>query len=265
MEYSIGQVAKAAGTTSRALRHYDSLGLLPPSRVARNGYRYYDDRSLVRLQRVLLLRELGLGLDDIASVLAAQDANAAERSAAETEVLTAHLELLRQEQHRITTQIQSLERTIVALGHTQEKGRGLMEQNVFEGFDHTKHREEVERRWGASTYAKSDAWWRGLGDDGQQTMRQRVESLNADWIAAAESGVDPTSDVAQALAARHVEWLRSVPHTPASEPGGNLTGYVLGLAEMYVADERFAENYGGFDGARFVRDALQHYVSAVLS
>ena len=63
MEITIQQLAKAAGTTSRTLRHYDSVGLVSPSRIGSNGYRYYDDRSLVRLQRVLLLRELGLGLD----------------------------------------------------------------------------------------------------------------------------------------------------------------------------------------------------------
>ena len=65
MEITIQQLAKAAGTTSRTLRHYDSVGLVSPSRIGSNGYRYYDDRSLVRLQRVLLLRELGLGLDAI--------------------------------------------------------------------------------------------------------------------------------------------------------------------------------------------------------
>ena len=76
MEITIQQLAKAAGTTSRTLRHYDSVGLVSPSRIGSNGYRYYDDRSLVRLQRVLLLRELGLGLDAIGTVLAAQDAGA---------------------------------------------------------------------------------------------------------------------------------------------------------------------------------------------
>lgn len=58
MEWSIQEIARTAGTTSRTLRHYGQLGLLPPSRVGRNGYRYYDQHSLVRLQRILLLREL---------------------------------------------------------------------------------------------------------------------------------------------------------------------------------------------------------------
>ena len=60
-EWSIQQIAKLAGTTSRTLRHYDEIGLLKPSRVGSNGYRYYDGAALLQLQRILLLRELGLG------------------------------------------------------------------------------------------------------------------------------------------------------------------------------------------------------------
>ncbi|MGH9217613.1 MAG: MerR family transcriptional regulator, partial [Acidimicrobiales bacterium] len=66
VEWSIQDLARAAGTTSRTLRHYGEVGLLEPSRVGSNGYRYYDQDSLVRLQRILLLRDLGLGLPAIA-------------------------------------------------------------------------------------------------------------------------------------------------------------------------------------------------------
>ena len=69
-EWSIQQIAKLAGTTSRTLRHYDDIGLLPPSSVGHNGYRHYDRDALVRLQRILLLRDLGLGLPQIGEVLA---------------------------------------------------------------------------------------------------------------------------------------------------------------------------------------------------
>ena len=69
VEWSIQQIAKLAGTTSRTLRHYGDIGLLSPSSIGRNGYRYYDQAALVRLQRILLLRDLGLGLPQIADVL----------------------------------------------------------------------------------------------------------------------------------------------------------------------------------------------------
>jgi len=123
--------------------------------------------------------------------------------------------------------------------------------------DHTQYQVEVEQRWGKRAYARSNAWWSGLSKAERQTWQVQVEQLQRDWLAAAGAeGVAPTSPEAHALARRHVDWLRGIPGTPAAEPGGDLEGYVRGLAEMYVADERFAANYGGADGASYVRDAL---------
>lgn len=62
--------------------------------------------------------------------------------------------------------------------------------------------------------------------------------------------------MAQGLARRHAQWLASIPGTPAAKPDGDARGYVLGLAEIYVTDARFAANYGGAEGAGLVRDAL---------
>jgi DNA-binding transcriptional MerR regulator len=82
MEWSIQEVARVSGTTSRTLRHYDDIGLLKPARVGSNGYRFYDPGALARLQRILLLRGLGLGLPDIRRVLDGQadDVTAFDRS-----------------------------------------------------------------------------------------------------------------------------------------------------------------------------------------
>ncbi|WP_445330596.1 MerR family transcriptional regulator [Streptomyces sp. GSL17-111] len=68
-ERPIGEEARAAGTTSRTLRHYDAIGLLPPSRTGPGGQHPYDEAALVRLQRVRLLRDLGLGPTETAKAL----------------------------------------------------------------------------------------------------------------------------------------------------------------------------------------------------
>ncbi|PVE96657.1 MULTISPECIES: MerR family transcriptional regulator [unclassified Microbacterium] len=255
-DWSIQEIARLAGTTSRTLRHYDDVGLLPPSRIATNGYRHYDGQALVRLQRILLLRELGLGLPQIAEILA--------KESEEASALQTHLALLREEQTRLARQIASVESTIDAL----RGGEELMAENMFDGFDHTRYKEEVEDRWGKKAYADSDRWWRGMTDAERADWQQRVSDLARDWIAAAESGVDPASAEAQAVARRHVEWLTGVPGTPASVPGGDVKGYVIGLGEMYVADPRFGANYatasGGTQGAEFVRDALRIYADGNL-
>jgi len=252
MEWSIQQIAKLAGTTSRTLRHYDQIGLLPATRTGANGYRYYDASALVRLQRILLLRELGLGLPQIGDVLA--------READEVRALERHRDWLEQEKERITRQIAAVENTIRA----RQKGDELMAEQMFDGFDHTQYKEEVEQRWGAEAYAAGNRWWRGMSAEERTAWQERTAQLGRDWIDAAERGIDPASDEAQQLARRHVEWLTAVPGTPAAAPGGDVKGYVTGLGEMYVADPRFAANYGGEKGAAFVRDALRVYADTRL-
>lgn len=252
MDLSIQQLAQLSGTTSRTLRHYGDIGLLAPSRIASNGYRHYDQDALVRLQRILLLRELGLGLPAIASVLAHETSPAA--------ALRTHVTLLRAEQARLVRLIVSVEKTIAA----QEKGEEIMAENMFDGFEHTQHKEEVEQRWGKDAYARSDAWWRGMDAAEKQAWKERLATLNGGWKAAASRGIATDSQVASELARRHVAWLGAIPDTPASTPGGSLKEYVLGLGAMYVADPRFAANYGGTAGATFVRDALAAYVEREL-
>ena len=141
-----------------------------------------------------------------------------------------------------------------------------MAEDMFKGFDHTQYNEEVEERWGKDAYAKGDSWWRGMSIDEKAAWKQRSQQLGEDWIAAATAGIAPDSAEAQAIAKRHVEWLTGIPGTPAAdargkrdEGSGDVKAYVTGLGEMYVADPRFAKNYGGADGAGFVRDALKVY------
>src|SRR4051812_50141473 len=69
MAWSIAQVARMSKVTSRTLRHYDEIGLLPPARVGANGYRYYEREQLLALQQILVMRELGVGLDAIAEIV----------------------------------------------------------------------------------------------------------------------------------------------------------------------------------------------------
>ncbi|MFC8920992.1 MerR family transcriptional regulator [Cellulosimicrobium sp. NPDC057127] len=263
-DWSIQEVARLAGTTSRTLRHYDAVGLLAPTRVASNGYRHYDADALVRLQRILLLRDLGLGLPAIRDALDGPDGPASSGTGtgerdAQVAALRHHLGWLRAERRRLARQIASVERTIT----TMEGGGELMADDMFDGFDHTQYEAEVTERWGADAYARGDAWWRGLSDADKQGFKDQVARLHADWTAAAEAGVDPASDEAQDLARRHVEWLGSVPGTPGAG-AAPVKEYVVGLGDMYVADERFAKNYGGVEGATFVRDALRTYADRVL-
>jgi DNA-binding transcriptional MerR regulator len=247
MDWSIQDIARIAGTTSRTLRHYGDVGLLLPSRVGSNGYRYYDEHALARLQRILMLRDLGLGIPAIAEVLEGQRDNAS--------ALLGHLQWLRQEKDRLDRQIASVESTIVKM----EGGEQLMAEEMFDGFDHTQYKEEVEERWGKRAYADSDRWWRSMSAEEKRSWQKVAADLGADWIDAAKRGVAPESDEAQALAKRHADWLGGIPGTPGGGTGTPAKEYFAGLGELYVADDRFAANYGGTAGATFVRDAMKVY------
>ncbi|GHA96512.1 MULTISPECIES: MerR family transcriptional regulator [Streptomyces] len=241
MEWSIQEIAREAGTTSRTLRHYGDLGLLAPSRTGANGYRYYDQGALVRLQRILLLRELGLPLPAIKDVLEGQrDASAALRT---------HLLLLEQEQMRIGRQIASVRTTL----HRTEEGEELMAGEVFDGFDHTVYEREVTERWGREAYAEGDRWWRGLSREERADFQGVHDAIARDYGAAREAGLDAGGEAVQHIAGRHCAWLAGTTTVTRS--------YVTGLAGMYVADPRFGKNYDRYgDGtAVFVRDALTIY------
>lgn len=71
--YTVKQVAKLSGVSVRTLHHYDEIGLLKPESVGANGYRYYGQDELLRLQQILFHRELGFPLAEIARVLDAPD------------------------------------------------------------------------------------------------------------------------------------------------------------------------------------------------
>lgn len=244
MEYSIQDVARRSGVTSRTLRHWGDAGLLAPSSVGPGGIRRYDDAALVRLQRILLLRALGLGIPAIRSVLGGE--------ADDLAALGAHLDDLRAQRALLDRRMRAVETTI----RRRKEGKAIMPEETFDGFDHTQHREEVIERWGGQSWVDSDAWWRGKTAAERAAFQDEQRMLAADWADAARRGADPADHEAQALAARHATRLAGIPGTPGY-PDGPDPAYLAGLADLYVDDPRFAVGYDG--GAEFVRDALRVY------
>ncbi|MDT0301327.1 MerR family transcriptional regulator [Streptomonospora wellingtoniae] len=66
---TVGQVAKRLEVTVRALHHWDEIGLARPSLRTTAGYRIYTADDLERLHRIVVYREIGLGLEGIRAVL----------------------------------------------------------------------------------------------------------------------------------------------------------------------------------------------------
>ncbi len=186
MSYSVGEVARLARVTVRALHHYDEIGLLRPSDRTPAGYRRYADTDLDRLQRILCYRELGFGLEEIAAILSAGDDP---------------LEHLRRQHRLLVTRIDRLTRMVATVEkamEAREMGIRLDPNEMFEvfgDFDPTEHAEEAEQRWGdtdayreshrrTSSYDKSD-WLRIQGESRQ--IEQRL-------AAALAAGLSPTPE-----------------------------------------------------------------------
>ncbi|WP_405219384.1 MerR family transcriptional regulator [Agrococcus sp. Ld7] len=242
MEWSIQRIAKLAGVSSRTLRHYDAVGILRPARTDASGMRWYDEASLVRLQRILLLRGLGVGIGTIAESL--------ER-ATDEEALTAHLVDLEREATRIQRQIRAVEQTLRA----REGGTAMTAEEALDGFDQGRYEQEVTERWGADAWQRSQQWWGGISDGDKRAFQQEHLDLAAGYAAAQAAGERPDGARVQELVERHYRW---VGHGWQRAP--ELDAFA-GLGEMYVADARFAANYGGTEGAAFVRDAIRAFVA----
>jgi MerR family transcriptional regulator, thiopeptide resistance regulator len=243
MSMSINEVARLSGVTSRTLRHYDAIGLLPPAYTATGGRRYYEQGDLFRLQRILLLRDLGLGLDAIAEVLAGQD----EQDA--VDVLARHRDWLVAERDRMETLIHTVESTMTNL----REGGEMTPEKIFEGFEENPYEDEARQRWGDKAIDDSYARMRSLSpEDRDRAMHGWTESIAA-LREVRDAGLAVDDERVQQVIQGHREWLE-LSWTPNRES-------YTGLAEMYYDDERFRQNIGQGDDelVAYLRDAMKVY------
>lgn len=221
MSWSIAQVARMSRTTSRTLRHYDAIGLLPPAYVGVNGYRYYDQAQLLRLQQILLLRELGLGLDAITGILDDQHDQAA--------ALRRHRRWLLAERDRLSRLADTVARTIEEL----EGGEDMPAEKLFDGFEVNPYEDEAVARWGQDTVDSSKERVRGwTPEQAEQAQRGWVEAL-ARVAEHQRAGADPDDPAVLDAVAAHHAWLGNF-WTPDQES-------YAGLGRLYVDDPRFQE------------------------
>jgi MerR family transcriptional regulator, thiopeptide resistance regulator len=252
MAWSIAQVARMSKVTSRTLRHYDEIGLLPPAWVGANGYRYYEQDQLLRLQQILVMRELGLGLDAIKEIVS--------ESRDRVEVLKMHRGWLLAERDRFARLAQTVTRTIEEL----EGGDNVSAKSMdhwFEGFDAAKQeelQEEARQRWGAEhvdaanakVKDKSKQWWQAEG-------RKWAEQLSA-LVGLIDAGHQPGDAEVLDVLDGHYQWISGM-WTPNRES-------YTGLGQVYADDPRFRAKFDQTDPrlAEFMRDAMAAYAQARL-
>lgn len=245
-EWPIAEVARAAGVTSRTLRHYESVGLLHPARVAANGYRFYGDAEVARLYRILSLRALEVSLPDIARALRDEQAFA--------ETVRAHLATLERARVGFDHRIVAVRRTLTAL----TEGRDMTIDDALAGVDDSRYETEVREKWGDEAWERSADRRRRLTPAQRRAEDDRGRAINAALRDAAGKGLRPADREVQELVALHHGWIANQwGRTP------DAASYT-GLGELYVADVRFAAVYGGEQNARIIRDAMAAYADAHL-
>lgn len=245
---SIAQAAKKTGVTSRTLRHYDAIGLLTPAETAHDGRRYYGEQELLRLQHILILKELGVDLTTTAQVLDAAPGDAVG-------LLKDHLAALTKERDRYARLATTVSRTIDHL----EKGTAMTTDEMFEGFAHQRYEPEARERWGDAAVESSNANWERLGPDGKREHMRIDQEIVEALGAAARIRLAPDSKEVQDVVARHFAWLTQI-WTPNAE------AYVS-LTQMYVDDERFRVHYDEVTpgAAALLRDAAAIYAAENLA
>lgn len=241
---TVGQIAKLSGLTIRTLHHYDEIGLLNPSEREDNGYRRYTDRDLERLRQILVYRELGLSLDEIASIVD-RDVDPSEALLAERLQIADRIERLRIIAGMIDTTIEAHRKGITMT--PEEK------LQVFGDFDPAEYEVEAKERWGdtdaytqsakrTSSYTKAD--WDNVNDEADGIYRRFVE-LMGDGVGADDARAAEVVDAHRAHISR---WFYEC--SPEIHAG---------LGAMYIKDARFTKNIDKHG------DGLAHYMSEAIA
>ena len=235
MKMQIKEFAELTGVSVRTLHYYDEIGLLKPSEVdAQNGYRFYDEKSLERMQEILFYRELDFSLKTIAQILSSPDYD-------KQQALTRQRKLLLAKKERLEQLINALDGL--------EKGEGFMKNNEYEKLKN-EYAEEVRQRWG-STDAYKESQQRNTD------FSQAASLLDAVFEEFAEldrSGISPDDEAAKIQVEKLQRCITDNFYTCTNE-------ILAGLGQMYAADVRFKTNIDkhGVGTAEFVSQCINSY------
>jgi MerR family transcriptional regulator, thiopeptide resistance regulator len=243
--YTVKQLSQLAGVTPRTLHHYDEIGLLKPSRVGENGYRYYGEEAVLHLQQILFYRELGLALEDIKKIMGRRDFDVLG-------ALYSHKEALQKQVTRLDRLITTVDNTIKHL-----KGTTLMsEKGLFEGFSEEQQEQyaaEAEKMYDPETVRESNRKWKAYSPAKKEAILAEGQGIYTDMIAVMPRGAD--SPEAQAIVER---WRKHMDYfwTPNLDQ-------LQAIANGYNDDPRFKANFDKMHPqlAEFMRDAVKVYVT----
>ncbi|WP_229784700.1 MerR family transcriptional regulator [Deinococcus radiotolerans] len=241
-------MAALTGVSVRLLHHYDEIGLLRPAERSDGNYRLYTPHDLARLRRVLTWRALGVPLAQVAGVLDAPPE-------LEREALRAHAARLQDSLRRAEHTLREVQARLDALDSRAEETIMNIEdvKAVFDGFDPAQYEDEARERWGdTDAYQQSAARTARYTKADWERVRAEMDGITAEYLTLMDGGVPASDERAQAVAARHRAHISGAYYDASA-------AMMRGLAQMWVADERFTKN---IDRAR---PGLAAYQSAAVT
>ena len=227
-ELTVGQVAGLVGVSVRTLHHWDEIGLVVPSARSWAGYRLYEPDDVARIHRVLVYRETGMPLAEVARVLDAPDVDATAHLARQRDLLQARIAHLTRMLRAVDTM---MERNSMGENLTPQQQAEILGAEWDPAWQ-----EEAEERWGDSDeWAQAAARKAAMTRQDWARVAEETEALETDLANAMREGVVPGSERANALAERHRASIdRWFDTTYAKQ--------VL-IARGYVANSRFTAYY----------------------
>ncbi len=245
MRLSIKKFSDLCGVSVRTLHYYDKIALLIPDYVDDgNGYRYYGERALSRMQEIMFYRELNFSLDEIARILSSPDYD-------KTAALKSQRKLLVLKRER-------LGRIIAAIDNLVE-GENTMNFRAFDNSEFEKNRNaykaEVVSRWGeTNAYMEHKTKTTDYTQSDWQDVADGINIIISEFAELRNTGAQPTDAAAAALAERLQAFITETQYTCTDE-------ILLSLADMYVGDDRFRCNIdkNGEGTAYFMSCAIKAY------
>ncbi|WP_338719577.1 MerR family transcriptional regulator [Devosia sp. XK-2] len=203
--YTVNQLARLAGISVRTLHHYDEIGLLKPAFTGENRYRYYGEEELLRLQQILIHRELDIPLAEIAAVLDAPDFD-------RLETLQRQRDRLEEQAKRYAGMIRTIDRTIARL-----KGEGTMKDaELYSGIVAPEKQAEYEAwlvdRYGSDMQKQIDRsreQMAGLSQADQTAMMEELRIIEQSLAQSMVDGLPPQATALDSMIERHRAWVGS--------------------------------------------------------
>jgi len=227
-KYTVKQLAELSGVTVRTLHHYDEIGLLKPSSRTDAGYRLYEQKDLMRLQQIMIYREMDFSLEDIKSLLDDPEYDLKE-------ALHDQKRFLLQQHERYQQLIQTIDKTLKRI---EEDDQLVTDEDLYGGFtpeQAERYNREAKEKYGEMyeisqkrVRQMTKGEWKALGAEGEAISKGMAELV----------GTDPAGAEAQSFMRRHYAWVSHF--YPCSKE------MFIGLSNLYTENPEFTAHYERF-------------------